>query len=969
MNPLSQTQAQISPELLQIAQNAIHDGVVDRGELRQLAHQAAEDGEISEQERAFISSLDQETLQASLNRLDLSNPNLARDFDFTQSVSFEHSSPDQDTEFAFKLAEISSQIRLDEEVNGGDLDVAFRMVAKQFASGESDIETIKENVLHYFDEHELVTLEKIGVFDPELYAPEHEALLSRELSRMQSYSLDRANQRLQARSAVMTQALRVDTLQAQVRRQEVNENPQRLQQIQSAVSQMQHRLESGDVSEAEASSFEAQLTELFTDVAHLPSDAAHTQALRQSLREIAVGVNEVLNQDEIQQIDQEISKLQGKMERARPGSRRMGRLNERVMELNTLRDRITRVTALTQEASVRSTVAMHEGSLQAEAKRQEKGLARQNVEDTFGGMLEGERLSRVRENYTGESYQGRAAQFLTSLGAEGELSSFIRGNYQSSVVSQAEFEQLLKEGNSSSTMVRMFMGFGSRGADGAMQLDSSAFEEISGFMDVLRDHEAGAEITAEQKAILHDFGLTLRGGSLVSLMTGNALSAEELNAIQRLGATLNSLAVNGPGVSQMEQAQMQIVLNLAGAVENLQAEHNAQMREALEALNSEIDSTQENIDTTQTNIASTRTKIEASESRFRTYQADADLIEDLASGALMEKFNGPDRQRYLPLLERYEIQPIRNEQGEITAFESEGQLLSEAELAARLRTMNQERLSDVQQERQELEADAARLEAQLTALQSQLDQLQQQRNNMQSMAQRSRELSELNAGVSGALTSMLNDPNVPPEMRAEAAERLRGLQQVEQEAVQLRSEANAAMERADEVYAQGQTVLDAGRQLSERLERQIEALRQLEAKLEGLNQQLQTLENSLKAQQEQQAQINALIAEANVLAEKVLAPEFETLDVDALIQEWQDILSETETLYSRWNHTQMTNQNIENQRLEAYAEQMLERTAYQIEFLENLSQERSEQLKSYLDRNVQQLIRGLEGLNGVPVQR
>lgn len=468
-------------------------------------------------------------------------------------------------------------------------------------------------------------------------------------------------------------------------------------------------------------------------------------------------------------------------------------------------------------------------------------------------------------------------------------------------------------------------------------------------------------LSESDQQLLQGYGLAVQGGQLINYVTRERVSAQDISDFQHIH---NYQSQKAAAVSENNGVSRPFVGNILAAAElaetHLLNQQNL-LADRLAALGLKRERLEADLESGRAQMSQLQNQQTVLNSQMEQANLTLELLNGLENASDLQQFflNATPEQR--ALLEQLGI-TIQGDGDQITITQN-GQPLSAQAALSLVREGVQAQVAQLQTSIEQTRTQLAEFEAQVSDIESQLQDIESDAAVV-SMIQRNLEQATVGYESSIAdLRQLRNDPEAWAQLSPDEQSRIEGLlgryagnmartQSLQTAATQeleavasLREEASVFVQEARELISATQNMLQAADQV----------LLNLTHALERLEQQIQRLEGSPETQKAQE-----LIAEANDLASRLeLMPSFDQMDVSELIAEWEKILKEAQATYSRWSKQQQANQDIENVRMQAFSKNMLERADYHLETLQNMVQQRSTEMRDYLQSSLQDLVQVL----------
>ena len=302
---------------------------------------------------------------------------------------------------------------------------------------------------------------------------------------------------------------------------------------------------------------------------------------------------------------------------------------------------------------------------------------------------------------------------------------------------------------------------------------------------------------------------------------------------------------------------------------------------------------------------------------------------------------------------------IRQVEGQATLFQN-GAALSEVDALKLLSAKGKETLSALQSERAGLQDDLSQARQKLDETQVALDDLEHQVVNVRQQQSTVIEAQGEYTSNLEALQAIKNDPERWAALSSEEQKDI--LAELElsgpllERARTVTESVDQHLNSATQMIIETQDFIQEATGIFEQAEQLLTVARALESQMNGALDSFDKYIQLLESGKDQQAEVNQLIDRANELsANLTLTPGVQTRDVNELIQEWQDILKETVEIFNNWSDAQSTDQQIERKRMQTNAEKLLDELKYQQNYMQNMTEHRSDQQHAYLQRVVPQL--------------
>lgn len=495
------------------------------------------------------------------------------------------------------------------------------------------------------------------------------------------------------------------------------------------------------------------------------------------------------------------------------------------------------------------------------------------------------------------------------------------------------------------------------------QLNENMLALVAGVLE-----DPNAELSSADQRLLQEYGLVIRDGALQNFVTGEAVDAQDLADFAQIDAHQNDkladiAATTGPRQDMLlRRGRASNLIVAAQLAERFLLDREQELTSALSGLRSSQKKLKENLSQGRNDLIRLQAQQQALQSRLDASSQLTQSLQGLQTAEDLSQFvlqATPAQQRQLRALGLdFEVQ-----NGQVT-FLQEGRTLEPADALRLLQDKAQAQSQALQREIELTQAALADTAQSVNDTEWALQDLEAQEQQVRQLqSEHATAFAEYEQRMA-ALKQLRDDPEAwnalsaeeqseieallarheeqsvrAQELQAEAQQELAATAALKQDARSFIEDAQASMERTQAVLEQAAQI---GAELSQLLDR--------------LKQQSQKLESSGSNEE-----VRALIEKANALASRLeLAPSFEQFDVAELIQEWQKILKETQTIFSRWNKEGAVTQGIEERRMREYSERMLEQADYHLELIQSLTLKRSENLQQYFERHTRGLANGLQ---------
>ncbi len=471
-----------------------------------------------------------------------------------------------------------------------------------------------------------------------------------------------------------------------------------------------------------------------------------------------------------------------------------------------------------------------------------------------------------------------------------------------------------------------------------------ASADLQKLTESLKQFQETGRIQPEDSALLNQFGLAYRDGQLIGLLDRQAVSAEQVQQLLSLSATLQSPQFQNP-VSANANTRTALLINMNQAIRTQLTQINQRIADETQKLQADMAALETKADQTETQIEALGTELEKT-------QQDLNSI----SGSF-DQFKAIVQQRPLDFSRLQQRFPAQLAELGITAqtppggekeFLRNGQPIPATEMLDLITNQFQSQIQNIEVRQSELRDQEAGLNRDLANLNQQLAQLRNREQGLKDLLKEQRELENSLNGSDQDLEALANDPGLSPanrqliqQERAENQSTLTDTRRIRQGAESTLADCAIVCTRFEKRFQRMQKALADIEKAFQNMDRTLSQAKAnlllIDAKLDS------TLKDIAQA-------VAELIAKANELGETLeLAPTPETQDLlDEMVKDWQDTIQALNIDLMQQQSDQRNSQSVENRRMAAYTEQMKDLKNYMQDFFADRTTERETQVKTLI---------------------